>query len=111
MTNELLTSDFADSQIVKAHDYFREKTEYYMDQWGQDGQQDSLANALEQAVSHYLEIVVIDLGDSDDSHVIFETLNARGTPLLQSDMIKNMVFHDAGLSIGPNLNPNGGMRK
>ena len=27
----------------------------------------------------HLELVVIDLGDSDDPHVIFETLNARGT--------------------------------
>ena len=44
-----------------------------------------------------LELVVIDLGDTDDPHVIFETLNARGTPLLQSDMIKNKILHDADI--------------
>ena len=47
-----------------------------------------------------LEIVVIDLGDSDDPHIIFETMNARGTPLLQSDMIKNKILHDAKIDLG-----------
>ena len=46
------------------------------------------ADALEYAVSDLLELVVIDLGTADDPHIIFETLNARGTPLLQSEMIK-----------------------
>ena len=44
-----------------------------------------------------MEIVVIDLGESDDPHVIFETLNARGTPLLQSDMVKNKLLHEEGI--------------
>ena len=39
-----------------------------------------------------LEMVVIDLGPSDDAQVIFETLNARGTPLLASDLVKNFVL-------------------
>ena len=38
------------------------------------------AEALERVVRNYLELVVIDLGEKDDPHVIFETLNARGTP-------------------------------
>ena len=37
-------------------------------------------------------MVVIDLGPKDDPNVIFETLNARGTPLEQSDLIKNFVL-------------------
>ena len=41
-------------------------------------------------------MVVIDLGPQDDPHVIFETLNARGTPLLQSDLIKNYVTSQVG---------------
>ena len=45
----------------------------------------------------YLELVVIDLGNSEDPNVIFETLNARGTPLLPSDMIKNKILHEAGI--------------
>ena len=35
---------------------------------------------------------MIDLGPRDDPNVIFETLNARGTPLEQSDLIKNFVL-------------------
>ena len=39
-----------------------------------------------------LQMVVIDLGSQDDPNLIFETLNARGTPLEQSDLIKNFVL-------------------
>lgn len=51
---------------------------------------------MEKAVVHLLELVVIDLRIEDEPHIIFETLNARGTPLLQSDLIKNMVLYEAG---------------
>lgn len=36
--------------------------------------------------------VIIMLSANDDPHMIFEALNARGTPLLASDLIKNFVF-------------------
>ena len=39
-----------------------------------------------------LHMVVIDLDSQDDPNLIFETLNARGTPLEQSDLIKNFVL-------------------
>ena len=39
-----------------------------------------------------LQMVVIDLSPQDDPNLIFETLNARGTPLEQSDLIKNFVL-------------------
>ena len=38
-----------------------------------------------------------DLSINDEPHIIFETLNARGTPLLQSDLIKNVVLYKAGI--------------
>ena len=103
MRNELSARDHATSRIVQAHDYFRGQTEQWLAQFdGDAGACDSAASALETAVSRCLELVVIDLGETDDPHVIFETLNARGTPLLQSDMVKNKVMHDAGLGIGDN---------
>ena len=43
-----------------------------------------------------LEVIVIDLDGKDDPNVIFETLNARGTPLEQSDLIKNFVMAQSG---------------
>ena len=100
MSNELRTTDYATSRIVQAHEYFKGQAEQWLDQFPREtGERDSAASALEEAVSRSLEIVVIDLGESDDPHIIFETLNARGTPLLQSDMVKNKVLHEAGIGI------------
>ncbi len=51
--------------------------------------------ALYETVRNRLRVVVIDLDEQDDAQVIFETLNARGTPLLPADLIKNFLFHRA----------------
>lgn len=48
--------------------------------------------ALFEALRRRLQVVVIELEDEDDPQVIFETLNARGVPLLPSDLIRNFVF-------------------
>ncbi len=40
-------------------------------------------------------MVVIDLDKHDETQVIFETLNARGTDLLPADLIKNFLFRRA----------------
>ena len=42
-----------------------------------------------------LQLVVINLGPEDETQVIFETLNARGTDLLPADLIKNYLFRKA----------------
>ena len=39
-----------------------------------------------------LKVVSITLDRDDNAQVIFETLNARGTPLLALDLVKNAVF-------------------
>ena len=52
---------------------------------------DSLQNALYRG----LMVVIIDLDEKDDAQMIFETLNARGTPLLASDLVKNYLLHKA----------------
>ena len=51
--------------------------------------------AILHALKTTLQVVVIELEDRDDPQVIFETLNARGQPLLPSDLIRNTVFLDA----------------
>lgn len=50
------------------------------------------AYALFEALKRHIQLVVIDLEEDDDPQVIFETLNARGVPLLPSDLIRNFVF-------------------
>jgi len=45
-----------------------------------------------QALKNALHVVVIDLDPDDDAQVIFETLNARGEPLLPADLLRNYIF-------------------
>ena len=45
-----------------------------------------------QALRSSLMVVVIDLQKEDDPQVIFETLNARGEPLLPADLLRNYIF-------------------
>ena len=98
MNNELSSHEYRGSRIVAAHNYFKNKTQQWLSVFAEDaGQRQNAAEALERAVCNCLELAVIDLGQSDDPHVIFETLNARGTPLLPSDMIKNQILHKAGV--------------
>jgi hypothetical protein len=52
---------------------------------------------LYEVMREGLRVVAIDLDDPDDPQVIFETLNARGTPLLPADLIKNHLFYKASL--------------
>jgi hypothetical protein len=48
--------------------------------------------ALRVTLSDLLKLVGIMLEDGDNPQVIFETLNARGTPLIALDLLKNSVF-------------------
>lgn len=50
---------------------------------------------LYEVVAQRMDLVIIELGSTDDPQVIFEALNGRGTPLLPSDLIKNFVFERA----------------
>ena len=90
MHNGLAVNNFEDSLIVQAHEFFQQQVR----KWIEDavGSKSDRADALETAVMAKLQMVVIDLSSKDDPNVIFETLNARGTPLEQSDLIKNFVL-------------------
>lgn len=55
------------------------------------------ADALEETLTRYFEIAVIDLDEDEEPHIIFETLNARGEPLQQSDLIKNTIMYEANV--------------
>ena len=94
MHNHLTIEDYENSLIVEAHKFFKLQVNQWLDAQAQDPA--NANSALEFAITQLLELVVIDLGSSDDPHVIFETLNARGTPLLESDLMKNMILYEAG---------------
>lgn len=54
---------------------------------------ESRLDAIYSSIKEDLHLVVIDLEEQDDAQVIFETLNALGTPLLPTDLVKNYLFH------------------
>lgn len=60
-----------------------------------DERQPELVQTLQVTLCDLLRIVSITLEQGDNAQVIFETLNARGTPLLALDLVKNAVFHEA----------------
>ena len=93
MRNDLSGDGYENSRIVRAHEFFKIQVQQWIDAYP-DADKSRAADALERAVANKLEMVVIDLEPADDPHIIFETLNARGTPLLQSDLIKNMVLYE-----------------
>jgi hypothetical protein len=82
--------------IADAYLYFFESARGWLNP-GAGGMEDRL-EALYQTVRDNLRMVVIDLDKDDDPQLIFETLNARGTPLLPSDLVKNHLFHRAQLA-------------
>ncbi|WP_439592016.1 GmrSD restriction endonuclease domain-containing protein [Microbacterium sp.] len=79
-----------DSLLVKAHEFFYGRVGKWLEEGPEPSQ--ARAEALSVALQNALELVVIQLGASEDSQEIFETLNARGTPLTAADLIKNFVF-------------------
>ncbi|MDE0461187.1 MAG: DUF262 domain-containing protein [Caldilineaceae bacterium] len=90
MDNGLAVNRFEESLIVQAHEFFQRQVREWIEK--PLGTRSDRVEALEAAVTTMLQMVVIDLGPQDDPNVIFETLNARGTPLEQSDLIKNFVM-------------------
>ena len=77
--------------IVKASKFFQLQIRQFLKDQSDITER---VQALEQVVNKSIKLIVIDLKESDDPHIIFETLNARGTPLLQSDLIKNMLLYE-----------------
>ena len=91
MAGQGLVNDEA-NRIHEAYDFFLGKIEA----WANES--DDVARSFESlaaVVRNLLKLVVIDLEVEDDPQVIFESLNARGTPLLAVDLVKNLVFQRA----------------
>lgn len=83
--------------MVEAYLFFREQLQEFFIGNGQPpiAAEAPLAQRLDecfQALKNTLKVAVIDLDQGDDAQVIFETLNARGQPLLPADLIRNYIF-------------------
>jgi hypothetical protein len=95
MTNATSPAGFEQSPIVQAHDFFRLQMREWIEAALTEEERAERIHGLETALFGLLELVVIDLASADDAFVIFETLNARGTPLLASDLVKNYLLQTA----------------
>lgn len=79
--------------IGQAYCYFQNEISEWL---AEDPHQSATrASALLELLQNDLVFVAIDLDNDDDGQLIFETLNALGTPLLPSDLVKNLLFRQA----------------
>ncbi|NCD16759.1 MAG: DUF262 domain-containing protein [Actinobacteria bacterium] len=79
-------------RIAAAYVWFHGAIADLVGQRKNDSEVQEVLEGLAEVVRVHLELVVIDLGEGDNAQVIFETLNARSTPLRASDLIKNLLF-------------------
>ena len=78
--------------IIRCYRFFYEQ----ISRWLKEALEPEPAlKALQYVLRFLFHIVVIDLEEKDNPQTIFETLNARGTPLSASDLIKNLIFQAA----------------
>lgn len=71
-----------DGQILEAYHFFEKKF-----------RQISIdIQALKKTITNNLSIVSIVLDPDDNPHLVFESLNAKGKPLTQADLIRNYFF-------------------
>jgi uncharacterized protein with ParB-like and HNH nuclease domain len=84
-------------RMAQAYEYFFSQIGKYVT--NDDEDITALQNrfyCLMLALKESLQLVVIELEAEDDPQIIFETLNARGQPLLPSDLIRNFIFMKVG---------------
>ncbi len=95
MDDDADPSPYQGRPIADAHRFFRREARA----WLLEGD-DPVArgSALSTALHGLFQLVVIDLEPHDNAQVIFETLNARGTPLLAADLVKNHVMQQVLLA-------------
>jgi uncharacterized protein with ParB-like and HNH nuclease domain len=75
---------FPDSQFKKAYEFFRRRLR---DQVAEGNSID--VGKILQLVESRLMVVMINLSDNDDPYLIFESLNFKGSPLEQADLVRN----------------------
>jgi len=84
-------------RMVEAYLYFYSTIEKWL-QAGGDANFANRCRALRRVLDRQLQLVSIELDGHEDPQVIFETLNARGVPLLAADLLRNYIFQRAGSS-------------
>ena len=80
-------SGFEESKVVQAFRFFCKRLD------GVDIDDEPIqASTVLQAIQQSLQVVMINLGEADDPYLIFESLNHKGKPLDQADLVRNYVL-------------------
>lgn len=77
-----------ESTIYHAYEFFRRQIVEDTDADGNQLDAERILNVLQQQ----LQVVMINLGDTDDPYLIFESLNFKGEPLSQADLVRNYLL-------------------
>lgn len=86
--------------VHEGYAYFRQAIQEWMREGGDDAAAGDRYETLRVVLSNLLLVVSINLEPGDNAQLIFETLNARGTPLFAMDLVKNAVFYLANKEEG-----------
>jgi hypothetical protein len=78
-------------RVTRAHRYFFQAAQSLVAETG-DAESELAVDALATAIATGLQLVTITLDSGENAQEIFETLNARMTPLQPTDLIKNFLF-------------------
>lgn len=77
-----------DGRLVQAYHYFKRQIAE-----GTDGDGNPVtASKVLTTLEHALQVVMINLGEADDPYLIFESLNFKGEPLNQADLVRNYLM-------------------
>lgn len=72
----------SESQLAKAYDFFEKKLRQTSFEY----------EKLKKIITCYFSVVSIVLDNDDNPYLVFESLNAKGKPLTQADLIRNYFF-------------------
>lgn len=81
---KLIDSDpiLAEDKVTEAYKFFERKLR----------QSSFSCDTFKKIISNHLSVVSIVLESDDNPHLVFESLNAKGRPLTQADLIRNYFF-------------------
>jgi Protein of unknown function DUF262/Protein of unknown function (DUF1524) len=72
--------------------FFYERLKGWVDDIADEQSKIKGLEAIRNATTRSLQLIILWLQPKDDPQVIFECLNGRGSPLRPTDLIKNLVF-------------------
>lgn len=75
-------SNESENQLTRAYNFFEKKLRQVQLEHGK----------LKKIITSYFSVVSIVLDTDDNPYLVFESLNAKGRPLTQADLIRNYFF-------------------